>query len=260
MDGGAGRLMRFWTSLLLLVSLGACAPTPDSNETSAVESTALNRARVHTELASAYYGAGQYDVALEEVEIALSADKDYLPAVNQLGLIHLALGQTEEAQVVLERAIRIDPDDPSINNNYGMLLCSTGDPAGAMRYFDKAISDPLYRNPEFAYVNAGVCMKREGNVLQAEQFFRRALALAPDQPQALYHMAELQFDNDELESAQRYITRHLRLVVAGPDALWLAARIESRLNDFVAVESYGAQLNRRFPNSEQTRAFNQGRF
>ena len=147
--------------LLSSVLLGACAQTPESKETGAEESTALNRARVHTELATAYYGAGQYNIALEEVGIALSADSNYLPAVNQLGLIHLALGQTEAAQRELKRAIRINPDDPSVNNNYGMLLCTMGKPDEAMRYFDKALSDPLYRTPEFPYVNAGLCLKLE---------------------------------------------------------------------------------------------------
>ena len=172
-------MIRVFAILGLALLLGACAQNrnPNSYETSAEESTKLSRARIHTELAIAYYGAGQYSVAMEEVQIALAADDKYLPAINQLGLIHLALGQTDEAQKVMQRAIRLDPADPSINNNYGMLLCSKGQAAEAMRYFDKALSDPLYRTPEFAYVNAGVCMKNEGNYLQAEQFLRRALAL-----------------------------------------------------------------------------------
>ena len=244
----------------LSLLLGACAQSPTVNETSAELSPDRNRARVHTELASAYYPAGQYNVALEELRIALDADKNYLPAVNQLGLIYLSLGQMDDAQRELKRAVRIDPNDPSVNNNYGMLLCTMGDSAGAMRYFDKALRNPLYRSPEFAYLNAGVCLKKEGNYLQAEQFLRRALALAPDQPQALYQMADLEFTNGNLDSAKAYITRHLQVVVSGPDALWLAARIEKKLGDNVAIESYGAQLNRRFPGSEQTRAFNEGRF
>ncbi len=255
-------MIRFTTLFVLALWLGACAQTrsPDSYQTGAEESSTLSRARIHTELAVAYYGAGQYNVAMEEVQIALAADDKYLPAINQLGLIHLALGQIDQAQEVMRRAIRIDPNDPSINNNYGMLLCSKGEAAEAMRYFDKALSDPLYRSPEFAYVNAGVCMKKEGNNLQAEQFLRRALALSPDQPQALYHLADLQFRNAEYQSAEGFITRHLQVVVPGPDALWLAARIEYKLGKMVDVEAYGAQLNRRFPDSEQTRAFNMGRF
>ncbi|NIO38904.1 MAG: hypothetical protein GTO41_01110 [Burkholderiales bacterium] len=73
-------------------------------------------------------------------------------------------------------------------------------------------------------------------------------------------MADLEFRNGEIESAQYFITRHLRVVLPGPDALWLAARIENRLGNRVALEAYGAQLNRRFPDSEQTEAFNRGMF
>jgi type IV pilus assembly protein PilF len=246
--------------LCVAAILAACAQTPADNE-APDDQTAANRARVHTELATAYYGAGQYEVALEEVRVALEADENYVPAVNQLGLIYLALGQTEKAQTQLELAIKLDPTDPSVNNNYGLLLCSLGDEAEAMRYFKKALNDPLYRTPEFAYVNAGVCVKNMGDYARARQFLSRALALSPDQPQALYHMADLAYQSGDYQNARRYITRHLQVVgLPGVDALWLAARTENQLGDGVALESYGAQLNRRFPNSAQTRAFNVGRF
>ena len=253
-------MKRWLAAVFCSIVLAACSQTPKTSAPTDEESPERNRARVHTDLATAYYGAGQYDVALEEVRIALEADSNYLPAVNQLGLIHLALGQTEDAERELKRAMRIDPNNPSINNNVGMLRCSQGDTAEAMRYFERALSDPLYRTPELAYVNAGVCLKNQGDYERAEQFLRRALAVAPDQPKALYEMADLEFRNGEIESAQYFITRHLQVVVSGPDALWLAARIEKRLGNNVALESYGAQLNRRFPDSEQTRSFNRGLF
>ena len=252
--------MKILWLLLALVLLGACVQAPPAGDANNEGSSARNRARVHTELASAYYGAGQYNVALEEVRIALEAERDYLPAVNQLGLIYLALGRTEDAERELRRAVRIDPEDPSVNNNYGMLLCSVGDAPEAMRYFNKALSNPLYRTPEFAYVNAGVCLKNTGDYAGAEEFLGRAVALAPELPQALYHMADVKFKTGDLASARTYITRHLQLVAPGPDALWLAARIEKKLGDRAALESYGAQLNRRFPDAPQTRAFNRGVF
>jgi type IV pilus assembly protein PilF len=73
-------------------------------------------------------------------------------------------------------------------------------------------------------------------------------------------MADLAYASGDYRSARRYITRHMQVVVAGPDALWLAARTENQLGNGVALEAYGAQLNRRFPDSVQTRAFNLGRF
>jgi type IV pilus assembly protein PilF len=246
--------------LCLAAILAACAQTPtDEGETD--DHIASNRARVHTDLATAYYGVGQYEVALEEVRSALEADDDYVPAINQLGLIYIALGQIEAAQTQLERAIKLAPNDPSVNNNYGYLLCSLGDEAEAMRYFEKALNDPLYRTPEYAYVNAGLCVKNMGDDARAAQFLGRALALSPDQPQALYNMADLAYGSGDYRNARRYITRHLQVVgLPSLDALWLAARTENRLGNSVALESYGAQLNRRFPDSAQTRAFNVGRF
>jgi len=247
--------------LLLCIAaiLAACVQMP-TDEGATDDQIASNRAKAHTDLATAYYGAGQYEVALEEVRTALESVNDYVPAINQLGLIYLALGQIEAAQTQIERAIKLDPNDPSVNNNYGLLLCSLGDEAEAMRYFNKALNDPLYRTPEYAYVNEGICATKMGDDARPAQFLGRALALSPDQPQALYLMADLAYASGDYRSARRYITRHLQVVIPGLDALWLAARTENKLGNSVSLEAYGAQLNRRFPDSAQTRAFNVGRF
>lgn len=247
--------------LLLCIAaiLAACVQTL-TYEGAVDDQIRSNRAKAHTALATAYYGAGQYEVALEEVHIALESVDDYVPAINQLGLIYLALGQIEAAQTQIERAIKLDPNDPSVNNNYGLLLCSLGDEAEAMRYFNKALNDPLYRTPEYAYVNAGICAKNMGDYARATQFLGRALALSPDQPQALFHMADLAYGSGDYRNARRYITRHLQVVIPSLDALWLAARTENKLGNSVSLEAYGAQLNRRFPDSAQTHAFNVGRF
>jgi len=247
--------------LLLCIAaiLAACVQTL-TDEGAVDDQIRSNRAKAHTALATAYYGAGQYEVALEEVRIALESVDDYVPAINQLGLIYLALGQIEAAQTQIERAIKLDPNDPSVNNNYGLLLCSLGDEAEGMRYFNKALNDPLYRTPEYAYVNAGICAKNMGDYARATQFLGRALALSPDQPQALFHMADLAYGSGDYRNASRYITHHLQVVIPSLDALWLAARTENKLGNSVSLESYGAQLNRRFPDSAQTHAFNVGRF
>ena len=71
--------------LVLIVSLlagcassgGGSAGTPQP-----VTSRAQAIAKVHTELAAAYYERKQYAVALQEVGVATQADADYAPAFS----------------------------------------------------------------------------------------------------------------------------------------------------------------------------------
>jgi type IV pilus assembly protein PilF len=249
-------------AIFAVSALQACAPVPTQPPGVSVSETqsARNRARIHAELGSAYYGAGRYAVAIEELQEALKADPAYVPALNQLGLVYLALGQEPQAMAQLERALKIDPNDSSVNNNYGTLLCQRGREKDGLRYLRKVLSDPLYPSPEAAHVNAGICLKNLGDMAQAEASFRKALAMSPSLPQALYQLAELAFERGDLPAARDFITRHAQLTVQDAAALWLAARIESRLGNRNALASYGAQLNRRFPEAPQTRAFNEGDF
>ena len=93
------------------------------------------------------------------------------------------------------------------------------------------------------------------------ELFVRALKLNPDQPQALFNMAQLEYGRDRVDFAKRYLDRYMKVVPAvGPEALLLGARIERRLGDRSAMLAYGNQLRLRFPSAPETRAFLDGRF
>ena len=220
----------------------------------------MNRARIHTELGMAYHGNNQMSVALEEFKEALAADPNFAPAHNQIGLVYMALNEDKLARQSFERALKIDPADSSANNNYGMFLCQRKRDQEAFKYFMTALKNPLYSTPENAYTNAGICASLQGDDVRAEDWLRKALALQPNQPQALYYLAEVSFKRGELKTARSLLTRHLRLGQPSADALWLGARIENRLGDSTALASYGTQLKNRYPNAAQTRAFNEGKF
>jgi type IV pilus assembly protein PilF len=231
--------MRRFGWVLLLAALAACSSPPKKDEqVTSPKVDAMNRARIHTELGTAYYNNNQMSVALEEMNEALAADPDFAPAHSQLGLIYMALNEDKLAQQSFERALKIDPADSATNNNYGMFLCQRKRDKEAFKYFMTALKNPLYAAPENAYANAGICAWLQNDDVRAEEWLRKALALQPS-----------------------LLTRHLR-VVSQPsaDALWLGARIESGLGDRSALASYGTQLNNRFPDAAQTRAFNEGKY
>jgi type IV pilus assembly protein PilF len=250
--------MKAIAMMLSLALAAGCTSTGPRNDDARVESQ--NRARAHTDLGVAYYEVGQMKVALEELKVALSADPAYVPALNQIGLVYVALKEDDKAQQAFEKALGIEPDDSATNNNYGLFLCQRKREKESLRYFMAALKNPLYQTPENAYTNAGICARMMGDQVKAEEWLRKAIAIQPNQPQALYQLADISFRRGDLPSARTLLTRHLQVAAPSAEALWLGARVANLTGDRNALASYGTQLNNRFPGTVQAKAFNEGRF
>jgi len=218
------------------------------------------RARIHTELAAAYFERGNMGVALEELRVAIAADATYAPAYNVLGLVHMDLQENPQAQQSFERALRLNPTDPDSNHNYGWFLCQTDREEQSFRYFLTAIKNPLYSTPFKSYTLAGVCALRKNRDKEALDYFDRALRLDRDYLPALINMARLRYRRGELAEARDVIGRYNKLVEATPESLWLALRIERRLGDKNAESGLASQLRRRFPGTREYQDLQRGQF
>lgn len=250
-------------ALIFIFALGGCnlMPTtviPDRNAPTN-EEAARNRARVHADLASGYYELGNMAVALDEVQVALRADPNYGPAYNVAGLIYADLKEDGLAQQNFERALRINPVDSDANNNYGRYLCDRKREAEGIKYFLAALRNPLYQNPDRSYVNAGLCARRRGDTPAAEEYFLRALQTRPTHSQALYQLADIAYARRAYSQAKDYLHRLAPVSGSSAEVLWLAVRVERRLGDRNAEESYASQLRRQFPESKEAGALVAGR-
>ena len=78
---------------ILIVALLALAGCTTQTTKNGSEGNVENRAKLHTELAAAYYAQGQMAIALDEFNKATQLDADYAPAYTGLGLVHAALKQ-----------------------------------------------------------------------------------------------------------------------------------------------------------------------
>lgn len=232
-------------------------PTTD---TTGNESDARNRARIHTELAAGYFDLGNLGVALEEVRIAQQADPSYAPAYNVAGLVYSALKDERRAEEHFNRALQLSPADPDANNNYGMYLCQRKREEEGIKFLLKAVQNPLYQNPERSLVNAGVCARRRGDDAAAQEFFQRAITVRPNQPQALYQLAELAFSANNYAASQGYLRRFAQSAAANAEVLWLAIRVERKLGNSLGEASYAQQLRKNFPQSKEAAALQAGRF
>lgn len=218
------------------------------------------RARIHTELASTYLQAGNLGVALAEARTAVAADSSYAPGYNALGLVYMDLHENDQAETAFERSLRLSPGDADANHNYGWFLCQTGREEESLRYFLRAVRNPLYAEPQKSYVLAAVCAQRKHNDRDALEFLQRALRLDPNYLPALLNLAQLKYRLGNLDEARTLVGRYNRLVDPTAESLWLALRIERRLGDYTAAATYASQLRRRFAGSKEYQQMQKGQF
>ena len=251
----------------LLIGCAAPAggrPAPgDTNDrvTASDESPESRRARVRLELAAAYFGKGQLEVALDEVKLALAADPNLGPAHNLRGLIYSSLGEAALADESFRRALSINPRDADAMHNYGWHLCRERRYDEATANFNRALAEPRYRDVVRTQLALGVCEARAGRLDLAEGALLRAYEMDPGSPATAINLAEVLLRRGEFERA-RYYVRRVNAVpeYVSPESLWLAARVEHRLGNTVGVNDFGAMLRSRFPQATETRAFERGRF
>ena len=257
--------MKAWRAAALALLVAGCAaqpeaPTSDTGTMIGGPTEPRNRARVHTDLATAYYERGAMAVALQELRAATEADASYAPAYGLYGLVYQELRENAYAQDNFERGLRLAPNDPDINHYYGRFLCQNGREEEGIKHFMQAVKNPLYQAPWRSYSAAGVCSLRQNNVKDAENFFQLALKLDPDEPASLLKLGEIRYRQGKPEEARKLVARHNKLVSPSAESLWLALRIERRLGERVAEQSYANQLRRRFPGSPQYQALQKGQY
>lgn len=242
--------------IILLVGLfaltGCGTPTRGSNSNAG---SANKSAQVHTELAGLYFERAQPGIALQEIELALQADSSYAPAYSVRGLVHMSLREDKEAEADFKKSLRLDNTDSETHNNYGWFLCQRGREKESIPHFMAAVKNPLYQTPSRAYLNAGLCSQKIGNLKDAEEFAQKALLVQPGMSQALLMMAELSFANSDFATAKTYFTRFSeRTENLTAAQLLLAVRIEQKVGDRNSAASYSMQLRKRFPNAPETKS------
>jgi type IV pilus assembly protein PilF len=234
--------------LLLSTVLAGCA---SSAERQAEQDKLNKRAETHVLLGSGYLRRGQLDVAKHELDKAYRLAPDNSQVNNIMALLQWRLNNPDEADRHFRKAVAAKPPDPEAWNNYGVFLCERGKIDEAMTWFQKAITDALYRTPEEANLNAGVCLMRKPAPTVADKYFREALRIDPRLPGALYQMAKISLDSGRALPARGFIERYFQATEDTPEALLLAVKIERVLRNKNAEASYALRLRGKFPTSPE---------
>jgi type IV pilus assembly protein PilF len=210
------------------------------------------------QLAIEYMKLGQLANARACIEKALGEDSSNPDVQMTAGLVYERINEMSKAEHAYDAANRLGKGDPNIANTYAVFLCRTGKTAAGEKLFLEVAVNPLYQTPWVALSNSGACARGAGDLVNAEKFFNRALAIRPNYTEALLQLGNVAFDGGNAAQAIDIVQRYLALNPPTPEVLWLGFRAQRKLGDAVAAAVYARRVQTEFPNSEQAQNMRNG--
>jgi type IV pilus assembly protein PilF len=220
--------------------------------------TGAQAAATNVQLAIEYMKLGKLASSREFIERALGQDPNDANVQLTAGLVYERLDEMPKAERAYASAARLGVRDPNIQNNYAGFLCRTGKTAAGEKLFAEVARNPLYQTPEVALVNAGVCMRSTGDLVDADRYFSRALAIKPNMPEALLQLGNVAIDRGDGGTALDFVQRYLAVNPPTPEVLWLGFRAQRKLGDATAAAGFARRVQTEFPNSEQAQMMRSG--
>jgi tetratricopeptide (TPR) repeat protein len=161
--------------------------------------------------------SGDYAGAASLAESALASGLEHPLVLNLAALKLEREGRMPEALDLLDRAVRMAPDDLGSRNALGLALLQAERPAEALGQFEII----LKANPSLPFVHTGRgnALLAMGLITEAEASFRSALEIDPGQSVALAGLAHIAASRGAYPDARAWAEKALALVPEFPRAV-----------------------------------------
>jgi type IV pilus assembly protein PilF len=212
---------------------------------------------INKQLGTEYLKKGNLAQAKEKLERAEKYNPRDPEIHSVLAVLYDRLNIPKEVDAHFREAIRLAPKDPQISNNYAVFLCRASRTDEGVKRFLESAQNPLYRTPDSAYTNAGVCLRAAKRYDEASATFARALQIRPNNAEAVYQSVDLEMERGNLVKSREILDKYMGVYDATPDLLLTAVRLTRAQGDRVAEDKYTRRLRVEFPNSQQFRLLNE---
>jgi len=235
------RRVRFGTLLLIVLGNIAAWAQPGSQDTASAVVSALrarnyaaaldllgpalrqspNDAQLWTFEGLAYSGQGRKAEALASFQKAVKISPEYLPALEGAAQLEYETGGGE-AEALLQRVVKLVPNDPTAHTMLASLALRRNDCAEAVAQFEQCGSR-LESEPS-AMRRYGICLAKLNRFEKAESVFKQLAAQPDDDPHDMDRLAAIQLalnqPADALRTLQPALADH-------PSAVALAQAAEA---------------------------------
>lgn len=237
--------------LVVTAALAGCISGGGKNQLGAPDSE--RAAEINLQIGTDYLRKNNLVQAKEKIDKAVEQNPRNAQAQTTAGMLYERLGESSKAESYFARGLALDPKNPELQNNYGAFLCQKGKHERGAKLMIDAATNPLYRTPEVAYLNAANCARNGGDLKTAEANLRSALKVRPKFGEALFQMADLQYKQTDYLSARGFLERYIEVGRTNAASLWLGVRIERGLGNVAAAKNYAERLKLEYPRAAQTK-------
>ncbi len=150
-----------------------------------------------------------YAGAMVHYDAVISASTGDRLARQGKAVAHIALGELEQAQALLEGLLEEWPEDPYARAELGIVHLNRGDLSGARQSFEQAMTDggPTYSCP---YEGLGLVMLRQGDASGAQDMLEEAIRINPDLEYKKYNaLARIEIEAGNLDRARLLLVKSI---------------------------------------------------
>ena len=137
------------------------------------------RANASIKLAEIYLSEGNTALAMQELVKAQKLNPDDPFIYNNFGMIYIEKENYQLAIVNFEKALALKPDYPEARNNLGSAYLGLEQWDKAIPIFEALMGDVLYTKPHFPLTNLGWAYYNKGDYKTAESYLNQALEIQP---------------------------------------------------------------------------------
>ena len=241
--------------LFILSSCGSTGVKKPSNYRSEVleQVSASSAEAINVELGVGYLKRGQkgdIDIAFGKFKKSILINPKYALAHSLLANVYDQKGFFNDAEYHYKLSMKYNNGNTNIINNYANFLCQRGSYDLAVEKYQDIATNPQYETPSAAYENAGVCSYKANNIIQADNFFRKALAINNRQANSLYYLMLINIKNKKYMKSRAFLQRLEQVVLPSPEMLASGYEIEKSLGNNELAKKYLITLQTKYPRSE----------
>jgi cellulose synthase operon protein C len=194
------------------------------------------RARLATQLASAYMVRGELRKTKDQLAAALAALPTHAPAITLQARLQASAGDVPGALAALDAVLQREPGQIDAGLFKGEVLRATGQLPAALTSYQAVLA----QNPESIAVHSAVVLTQLalGQKDAAVKSLEALQRLAPGHPDALYYEAQLAYDAGDYVKTRELSDRVLKMIPESLQTLQLAAATEYRRGDYAQAELF----------------------